>query len=25
MGPEDTQEAIELAEIFRTKFAVDNK
>ncbi len=25
MGPEDTQKAIELAEIFRTKFAVDNK
>ncbi len=25
MGPEDTQNAIELAEIFRTKFAVDNQ
>jgi len=25
MGPEDMQKAIELAEIFRTKFAVDNK
>ncbi len=25
MGPVDTQKAIELAEIFRTKFAVDNK
>ena len=25
MGPEDTQKAIELAEIFRTKFAADNK
>ena len=25
MGPEDAQKAIELAEIFRAKFAVDNK